>query len=128
MGKQERSTGGGGEELSELESILEELIKIGEDTDQRVEKEATRQILVDEDRAKAAEMRKRAMKSMGETRERHGESSREEKRRSARQSMDWLEKAMAEEEQKQQEEDNRKKNDNNRRRSMWSFCSSCNHS
>ena len=37
MGKQDRSTGGGGEELSKLESILEELIEIGEDTDQRVE-------------------------------------------------------------------------------------------
>ena len=49
MAKQERSTGGGGEELSELESTLEELIEIGEDTDQRVEEEATtRQILVDE--------------------------------------------------------------------------------
>ena len=77
MAKEERSTGGGGEELSELESILEELIEIGEDTDQRAKEEATtRQILVDEDKAKAVEMRKRAMESMGETRDRHGERKR----------------------------------------------------
>ena len=123
MAKQERSTGGGGEELSELESILEELIEIGEDTDQTVEEEATtRQIIVDEDRAKAVEMRKRAMVSMGETRDRHGESSKEEnKRRSARQPMDWLEKTikrkerMAEEEQKQREEERRQQEEERRR-------------
>ena len=78
IAKQERSTGGGGEELSELESILEELIKIGKGE------------------RKAVEMRKRAMESMGETRDRDGESSKVEKikRRSAWQSMDWPKKAL----------------------------------
>ena len=119
MAKEERGTGGGGEELSELESLLEELTEIGEETDQRLEEEAaTRRNEMDEDRRKALEMRKRAMETMGETRERLGKGDNgEKKRRSAGQSMDWLEKAikakeeMANEERRQREDDRKQQHE-----------------
>ena len=74
MGKEERSTGGGDVDLSEVEILLEELIEIEDDTNQRAEEDhKAKKNNEDEDRAKALEMRKRAMESMGETRERLGQ-------------------------------------------------------
>jgi myosin heavy subunit len=106
MGKQERSTGGGSVDLSELEILLEDLTEIEDDTNQRAEEECReKKISEDEDRVKALEMRKRAMESIGETRERLGKTSSEErKRRSAKKSMEFLEKAI-EKKQKMQEEE-----------------------
>ena len=64
MGKQERATGGGGIEVIEAENLLEELIAIEEDTNERADEESrARQIVEDEDKTKAIEMRKRAMES-----------------------------------------------------------------
>ena len=113
MGKEERSTGGGDVDLSEVEILLEELIEIEDDTNQRAEEDhKAKKNNEDEDRAKALEMRKRAMESMGETRERLGQpSSEEKKRRTASKSMEFLEKAiekkqlMQEEEKKAREEE-----------------------
>ena len=106
MGKQERSTGGGGVDLSEVEILLEDLIGIEDDTKQRAEEDyKTKKVSEDEDRAKALEMRKRAMESVGETRERLGKTSSEErKRRSANKSMEFLEKAIEKKQQMQEEE------------------------
>ena len=113
MRKQKRSTGGGGVDLSEVEILLEELIGIEDDTNQRAEEDyKTKKISEDEDRAKALEMRKRARGSIKETSERLGQTSSEEKkRRSVNKSMQFLEKAiekkqlMQEEEKKAREEE-----------------------
>lgn len=71
IAKEERETGGGGEKLCKMDSLLGELTRIREKTDQRVEEEAvTRQNDVNEHGRKALGMRKRAMETMGETRER----------------------------------------------------------
>ena len=60
MEKEERSTGGGGVDLSEVEILLEELIEIEDDTNQRAEEDyKAKKNNEDEDRAKALEMRKR---------------------------------------------------------------------
>ena len=112
MGKEERATGGGGSELSEWESILEELIEINEESEPRAaEENHAKEVLVNEDKAKAIEMRKCAMETVGETKARTGNGSKEEKRRrSASQSLQWLQDAIkskqlqAEEERKAQEE------------------------
>ena len=117
MGKEERATGGGGSELSEWESILEELIEINEESEQRAaEENHAKEILVNEDKAKAIEMRKRAMETVGETKTRTGNGSKEEKRRrSASQSLQWLQDAIkskqlqAEEERKAQEEERKER-------------------
>ena len=54
MGKQERSTGGGGVDLSEVEILLDDLIGIEDDTKQRAEEEyKTKKVSEDKDRAKA---------------------------------------------------------------------------
>ena len=96
IGKGERSTGGGGVDLSEVEILLEELIEIEDDTNQRAEEDhKAKKNNEDEDRAKALEMRKRAMESKGETRERLGQTSSEEKKpRTPNKSMEFLEKAI----------------------------------
>ena len=106
MGKEERSTGGGGVGLSEVEILLEELIEIEDDTNQRAEEDhKAKKNNEDEDRAKALEKRKKAMESMGETRERLGQTSSEEKkRRTANKSMEFLEKAINKKQQMQEEE------------------------
>ena len=50
MGQEERSTGGEGSALDESESILEALIEINEESEQRAEDESNaKQILVNED-------------------------------------------------------------------------------
>ena len=80
MAKAERLTGEGGSELDEGETILEDLIEIWEDAEQRAADESDeKQVMVNEDRAKAIEMRKRAMETVGRTRSRTGERSKEEK-------------------------------------------------
>ena len=124
MGQEERSTGGGGSELDESESILEDLIEINEESEQRAEDESNaKQILVNEDKARATEMRKRAMDTMGETKARTGEGCKEEKRqRSAGQSLQWLQDAIktkqlqADEEKKAREEERREKKEDRKER------------
>ncbi|CAB4028793.1 Hypothetical predicted protein [Paramuricea clavata] len=114
MGKQERATGGGGIEVTEAENLLEELIAMEEDANERADEESrARQIVEDEDKAKAIEMRKRAMESMGETRERLGKKNEEKRRRSGNQSMVFLEKAI-ETKQKMQEEEKRAREEERR--------------
>jgi hypothetical protein len=106
MGKEERSTGGGGEGPNELEGLLEELIEMEEDAEQRTTDENTaRQNNIEADRGKAMEMRKRAMESMGETRERLQETDKaKKKRRSNSDGMHALEKAIERKQQIDEEE------------------------
>ena len=52
-GKQDRATGGGGIEVNEVENLLEELIAIEEDTNERADEESSaRQIVEDEDKTR----------------------------------------------------------------------------
>ena len=52
-GKQDRATGGGGIEVTEVENLLEELIAIEEDTNERADEESSaRQIVEDEDKTR----------------------------------------------------------------------------
>lgn len=113
LGKEERSTGGGSVDVTEAEKLLEELIRIEEDTNERADEESKeRQIVEDENKAKALEMRKRAMETMGETRERVGKVGSEKRRRSGNQAMLFLEKAI-EMKQKMQEEDKKARKEEN---------------
>lgn len=106
MGKQERLTGGGDVDQSEVEILLDDLIGIEDDTNLKAEEECkAKKINEDQDRVKALEMRKRAMESLGETKERLGNTSGEgKKRRSAKKSMEFLEKAIEKKQQLQEEE------------------------
>lgn len=71
MAKEEKATGVGGEELTEKEVLLEELIAICEETEKRVEDEnETRKQNVEKEKVQAVEMRKRAMERFGETKKR----------------------------------------------------------
>ena len=79
---------------------------------------------MNEDIARATEMRKRAMQTMGETKARTGEGCKEEKRRrSTGQSRQWLQDAIktkqlqADEEKKAREEERREKEENRKERS-----------
>ena len=121
---QERSTGREGSALDESESILEDLIEVNEESEQRAEDESNaKQILVNEDKAKATEMRKRAMETMGETKARIGEGCKEKKgRRSAGQSFQWLQEVIktkqlqADEEKKAREEERREREEDRKER------------
>ncbi|XP_028411545.1 UPF0746 protein DDB_G0281095-like [Dendronephthya gigantea] len=112
MRKEESSTGGGGDGPNELESLLQDLIEMEEDAEQRVTDEnAEKQNTIEADRAKAMEMRQRAMESFGETRERLQENDihvPKKKRRSNREGMHALEKAI-EWKQKNDEEERKAK-------------------
>ena len=58
------------------------MIEINEESEQRAEDESNaKQILVNEDKARANEMRKRAMEMMGETKARTGERCKKDKTR-----------------------------------------------
>ena len=71
MAKEKRSTGEGGQELTEREGLLEELIEISEETDTMMENEdAMNKQKREREKAQAMEMRERAMEKFGETRKR----------------------------------------------------------
>ena len=82
----------GGEELTEGEMLLEELIDIEEETERRVEEESEeKKAAAERDRGQALEMRQRALGRLGETRKRGQENEeREKKRRKSGETFDWL--------------------------------------
>ena len=82
MANDKCSTAGGEDELSEIKNVLEELIEIEEETDQRVEEDTTTgQKTIEDDNAKATEIMKRAVVTMGETRKQNQGECNQEKRR-----------------------------------------------
>ena len=88
--EEERGTGLGGEELTEGEMLLEELIDIEEETERRVE-ESEEKKAAGENRGQALEMRQRALERLGETRKlgpKKGGTG--EKRRKSGQTFDRL--------------------------------------
>jgi hypothetical protein len=82
VAKEERGTGLGGEELTEKEALLEELVDIRDETESRVEEEAgVRRGNAEVERSQALEMRERAIERYGETRQNWGNTKHHQKRR-----------------------------------------------
>ncbi|XP_028403404.1 UPF0746 protein DDB_G0281095-like [Dendronephthya gigantea] len=94
MAKEERATGEGGEEMTEYEKLMEELINIEDETDRQMETEcAARSQRIENEREQALEMRERAMERLGETKKRVGmtsESGPPQRRRRSGDMMEWL--------------------------------------
>ena len=104
--REERATGEGGEELTENESLLEELIEIEDETERQMENEnEANNKRIDQQRVQALEMREIAMERLGQTRKRVGEASGNDKpaqkRRRSGDMMEWLqERVQLEKEEK----------------------------
>ena len=99
LAREERATGEGGEELTEKEALLEELMQIEEETEiQMGEEMVLRKETAEMEKAKGLEMRERAMECYGETRKRvleHlGKEKKPQKRRKSGEMFDWLNKRV----------------------------------
>ena len=117
--EQKESGGGGDQEPTETEVILEELAEIAECTEKQFEEESEKKKeLNEQDKVKATEMRDRAMERFGQTRKRVGQDaeaddskSEKVKRRSSSDTLEWLrekgveDKKLKEEEAKQRKEE-----------------------
>ena len=95
MAREERATGEGGEELTEDESLLEELIDMEDETEKQMENEnEAKNKRIDQERVQALEMRERAMERLGQTRKRVGEARGNgkpaQRRRRSGDMMEWL--------------------------------------
>ena len=68
MAREERATREGGEELTENESLLEELIEIEDETERQMENEnEAKNKRIDQERVQVLEMRERVMERLGQT-------------------------------------------------------------
>ena len=92
-----RATGeGGGDELTEKEELLEELMQIEEETELHMEEEnIARKEVVEMEKAKGSAMRERAMECFGESRKRLAEQLGKDKeakktRRTSGEVFEWL--------------------------------------
>ena len=99
LAREERATGKGGEELTEKEALLEELMQIEEETEiQMGEEMVLRKETAEMEKAKGLEMRERAMECYGETRKRvlehYGKETKPQKRRKSGEMFDWLNKRV----------------------------------
>ena len=113
MAKEKRSTGEGGQELTERKSLLEELIEISEETDTMMENEdAMNNQKREREKAQAMEMRERAMEKFGETRKRTAsdkDGEQVKKRRRSGDMFNWLsERIELGKEEKEQERKEKK--------------------
>ena len=92
---EERATGEGGEELTENESLLEDMIEIEDETERQMENEnEAKNKRIDQERVQVLERREIAMERLGQTRKRVGEASGNgkpaQKRRRSGDMMEWL--------------------------------------
>ena len=99
LAREERATGEGGEELTEKEAFLEELMQVEEETEiQMGEEIVVRKETAEMEKAKGLEMRERAMECYGETRKRVldnlGKEKKLKKRRKSGEIFDWLNKRV----------------------------------
>lgn len=91
-----KSTGGSGEQQTEYELLLEELIQLSDDSDKKAEAESEKvkeNLLLE--KQKAMDIRNKAMETMGETKKRsNGDDENKERktRRSGSDTVAWLEK------------------------------------
>ncbi|CAB4004198.1 Hypothetical predicted protein [Paramuricea clavata] len=100
LAREMRATGEGGDELTEREELLEELMQIEEETDLHMEEEnIARKEVIEMEKAKGTEMRERAMECLGESRKRLAEQLGKEKeakktRKTSGEVFEWLGKRM----------------------------------
>ena len=88
-------SGTGGEELTEFEVLMEEMIALSEESDKKAESETENaRANANVDKQKALEIRKKAMETMGESKKRLADEDEEvkekKKRRSGVDTMSWL--------------------------------------
>ena len=93
--KELKSTRGSGEEPSEHELLLEELMELNEDSERKIsEQTQATKAGADAERRKAVETRQKAMETMGESRKRlaeeKGEEREKKKRRTGGDTIAWL--------------------------------------
>ena len=75
MNKDKKRTGEGGDEVTEYEVLIEELMQLSDDTDARCDQESNeKETKKDEDRKKALDIRNQALERVGDTRKRHANS------------------------------------------------------
>ena len=81
LSKELKESGGGDEEQSELERLVEELVTLGEESDKRADdqSEAKKETMANE-KKQAIEMRERALERFGETRKRNDDEQEAEKK------------------------------------------------
>ena len=112
--REERSTGKGGAELTESESLLAELIDLEDEIERQVESEnEEKQHRMEQERGQALEMRQRAMERFGQTRKRAGqanEDGKEKKRRRSGEMMKWLQERIELEKEKGRQSGRKKHN------------------
>ena len=97
--KEKKLSGEGGEEITEYDILVEELIEISDDTDaQKDEKSKEKKNAVDENRMKALDIRNTAMERFGETRKRKAldieDKSPKSSRRSSSDTLTFLREKM----------------------------------
>ena len=90
-----KATGIGGEELTEYEMLLEDLIDLSTETDKKFGAEAeSAKVSADAERKKGVDIRKLAMETMGESKKKVNEENEEltetKKRRSGGGTIAWL--------------------------------------
>ena len=100
LAREMRATGEGGDELTEKEELLEELMQFEEETELHVDEEnAARNEMIMMEKTKGAEMRERAMECYGASRKRLAEQLGKEKetkktRRKSGELFQWLSERM----------------------------------
>ncbi|XP_078382732.1 uncharacterized protein LOC144665364 [Oculina patagonica] len=86
-----KGSGTGGDELTEFELLMEDMIALSEESDKKA---ASARANANADRQKALEIRKKAMETMGESKKRQADADDEvkekKKRRSGGDTMSWL--------------------------------------
>lgn len=91
-----KGSGSGGEELTEFDLLMEDMISLSDECDKKAESEAeSAKANANADRQKALEIRKKAMETMGESKKRLADGDEEVKekktrRRSGNDTMSWL--------------------------------------
>ena len=100
--KEIQSTGLGGGEPTELESLIEELIELSEECERRAEADAeSAKASAEAEKKKVEDVRKTAMETMGQTKKRKsnedGTVKEKTKRRTGSEGMEWLREKSAKE-------------------------------
>ena len=96
MSEEIKSSGIGGEKLTEFELLMEALIALSEESDRKAESETeTAKKNASADQEKAIEIRQQAMETMAQSKKRQAEAADEEvkdkkRRRSGFNTMSWL--------------------------------------
>ena len=91
INKDKKLSGEGGEEVTEYDVLIEELIELSDDTDAHCEEKAKeKEKAIEDDRKKALDIRNTAMERFGETRKRKNKEEDESPKTSRRSSSDTL--------------------------------------